>query len=424
MINKYNLSLFKIAGFFTLLLPFCIFLGAAPTDITLSLIGLLFLINSCVKRDFKWLNERWIQLALTLWIYMVIRSFFTVSPDDALNRALPFIRYILFAAALQFWVFIDKKTRRRLLFSCIFAVTFATTDTLIQYFLGTDVFGHPWANAHRLTGPIGKPKIGIILTWMCFPVILFSVRYTLNKIAPLHGRILAAIGVISIFLTVLLSGERMAFLLMLLGLGCAILLYKRIRQRIVLITTLISICIAGVFFADQAVMTRQFDSTVKSIQSFEKTLYSRIWFSGIEMFKQNPVFGVGTKHFRRHCTAERYESAPVGSDLRNVRRCDLHPHNIYIELLAETGLIGFGLFMAILFVWARRFFIDRDHILSHASATGVVIALFIHLWPIAASASFFSSWAAAPLWLMVGWSLSYVTSSNIYIDETKKKAIE
>ena len=423
MIKKMDLFLFKMAGFLIIIFPFCMFLGAAPTDIVLSTIGLFFLIHTFIKKDFTWLKERWIQIAFVFWLYIVYRSFFAAFPNDALNRSLPFIRYVLFAASLQFWVFIDKKIRRRLLFSCVFAVAFATTDTLIQYFLGTDIFGHPWYSANRLTGPLKSPKIGIILTWVSFPVILFAARYTMNKMAPLYGRIFAAISIISIFITVLLSGERMAFLLMLLGLACSVLIYPKIRKSIFFISSIITICIVGIFLADKTVMTRQFESTINTISSFEQTLYSRIWGSGIEMFKQNPVFGVGIKNFRKHCSEERYESAPIDSKLRNIRRCDLHPHNTYIELLAETGIIGFILFLSMIFIWITQFFRDRDHILSHVSSVGGIIAIFIRLWPIAPTASFFSSWAAAPLWLMVGWSLSYIASNNVYIDTCKKEEI-
>ena len=53
------------------------------------------------------------------------------------------------------------------------------------------------------------------------------------------------------------------------------------------------------------------------------------------MFLDNPIFGVGPKLFRIFCDDQKY----------NIDRdtCSTHPHNTYIQILAETGIIGFML---------------------------------------------------------------------------------
>ena len=72
----------------------------------------------------------------------------------------------------------------------------------------------------------------------------------------------------------------------------------------------------------------------------------RTWKTAIDEFKENPVFGSG-----------------IGiSYYDNVLNMGLvHPHNIVLELLAETGLVGFGVF-AILFglIFKRAFLIYRQ----------------------------------------------------------------
>ena len=49
------------------------------------------------------------------------------------------------------------------------------------------------------------------------------------------------------------------------------------------------------------------------------------------MFLDKPIIGHGPKMFRIKCNLERYN--PTG--------CSTHPHSIYLQLLAETGIIGF-----------------------------------------------------------------------------------
>ena len=72
----------------------------------------------------------------------------------------------------------------------------------------------------------------------------------------------------------------------------------------------------------------------------------RIWKTAIEEFKENPVLGSGI--------GIPYHDKVLNIDL-------VHPHNIVLELLAETGLVGFGVF-AILFglIFKRAFFIYRQ----------------------------------------------------------------
>ena len=51
------------------------------------------------------------------------------------------------------------------------------------------------------------------------------------------------------------------------------------------------------------------------------------------IFKDNPIFGVGIKNFRYECQKSQYKYA---------YSCTTHPHNTYLQLLAETGIIGFS----------------------------------------------------------------------------------
>ena len=56
----------------------------------------------------------------------------------------------------------------------------------------------------------------------------------------------------------------------------------------------------------------------------------------------NPVFGKGHKNFRILCSDKKFEV----SDLS----CSTHPHNTYLQLLAENGIVGF-IFIMILFLF-------------------------------------------------------------------------
>ena len=72
----------------------------------------------------------------------------------------------------------------------------------------------------------------------------------------------------------------------------------------------------------------------------------RIWKTALEEFKKNPVLGSGI--------GISYHDNAMNIDY-------VHPHNIILELLAETGLVGFSVF-AIFFglIFKRAFLIYRQ----------------------------------------------------------------
>lgn len=78
----------------------------------------------------------------------------------------------------------------------------------------------------------------------------------------------------------------------------------------------------------------------------ERTLLIEIT---IEEIKNNPIFGVGPGNFNN------YAQKCLGY---NLRTSDLSPHNIYLEILAEYGIVGFYIFIMILWNIIKKLF-DR-----------------------------------------------------------------
>ena len=73
------------------------------------------------------------------------------------------------------------------------------------------------------------------------------------------------------------------------------------------------------------------------------------------LFKENPIFGVGTKMFRVICNDEKYRLVDIVNGTELVRSCSTHPHNVFLQLLTETGLVGF-LPIFVLFIFIVYYF--------------------------------------------------------------------
>ena len=110
ILNK--ISLKKISLFLLILLPFAIIIGQAPSDIIVSTISILFLVKSIIKKDWSSTKIKWVKIIFFLWIYLIFASFFSLDLKIALEHSVLFLRFFIFAVALQYWILTDKKLLR------------------------------------------------------------------------------------------------------------------------------------------------------------------------------------------------------------------------------------------------------------------------------------------------------------------------
>lgn len=118
-----------------------------------------------------------------------------------------------------------------------------------------------------------------------------------------------------------------------LALGCAALFYFRDRFRRPLAIALAGLAVVGLFAFGP--------SRMGEVSSGESSAHERTWLweQGLSMLRENPVLGVGRGEF--------------------VHRVDLKliAHNNYVQNFAETGLVGFSCFVAVLWFCFRGCFL-------------------------------------------------------------------
>ena len=135
---------------------------------------------------------------------------------------------------------------------------------------------------------------------------------------------------------------------------------------------------------------------------FSKT-YEGHYIIALNMFKQKPILGHGPKSFRKFCSEPKnyvYDYA-----------CTTHPHNILMQLLAETGIIGSLFYISIFFfitfnllkVSVKSIFYKNNDQKDYL--TLIYIFYFINLFPIAPSGNFFNNWLSTIYYLPLGYML-------------------
>ena len=154
-----------------------------------------------------------------------------------------------------------------------------------------------------------------------------------------------------------------------------------------------------------------FEKAIKKSGGNLSSGYSKIWLSSYEVWKEQPFFGYGVKSFRYKC---RELSSKAGySNIITSKKtllhmhnyeCSNHSHNYYIQLLAETGIIGMFLmilfFITILkdsFYYIKKYNkeLNADMILL----IPIIISLVLEIWPLRSSGSFFTTSNATIFWL-------------------------
>jgi len=131
--------------------------------------------------------------------------------------------------------------------------------------------------------------------------------------------------------------------------------------------------------------------------------HAELFLTAIDTWKINKIFGNGIKSFRIDC-------AKFQSHKKN-RTCSNHPHNYYLEILTETGVVGFLIvvFIGSLFLIyiLKNFKFFRGNNLNDLFFIATSINLILEMFPIKSTGSFFSTNNATYIFLMSGIILSY-----------------
>jgi O-antigen ligase len=249
----------------------------------------------------------------------------------------------------------------------------------------------------RITAFYKHPWVGAMLSWMFLPPALALIDARRWIAAALFGALCLS--------ATLMSGDRMALLAALFALALLALLFRQSR-RVFLIAVPVVLLAAALFLAlNTIVYDRQVASTLDTIHGFAHSHYAAIWTSAVRIWGAHPLFGTGSGGFRVVCPDLRY--GPLHPFDPALPRCATHPHNIYLEWLADAGLVGLGLFLWMIVALGRRLIPGLEPARRDWAYCGIFVTLIARLWPLASWTSIHHAWSAVPFWLLVGWGLSY-----------------
>ena len=141
----------------------------------------------------------------------------------------------------------------------------------------------------------------------------------------------------------------------------------------------------------------------------------RLFKTGLKMFYDKPIIGHGPKMYRVACDEDIYKMK-LNDDLTN---CNTHPHNTYIQMLAETGIVG-TLPIILMLIYTISKIVKNYIIIFNKNYDNynllelfVFIALLLTLWPLISTGSFFNNWINVTYYLPLGFILYLINRNRI-----------
>lgn len=379
------------------------------------------------------MNKMWI-------IFLIAMAVAVVFSNNRADSVSYFFERIMTYAGM-FWVAKETvTTKSKLDFFCWTLVLTALVvgfDSLWQFFNGKDLFfAYPKSDGGRaLTGPFGMHNFFSGYLEMLVP---FTAVMVFRKL-KLISRVICLVVAFLMFFSLVFDYQRATLLAAIISLLTALIIVNKKNILWVLILPLVALLALpqgfkerfarsfaiekpAVLLAEQTELWTIPDNAnvnqdlryinVKQNRPVLKVLKPgwdngriALWLSALHLFRQSPVWGQGLNSYERFVNSH-----------KELRLPSIHAHNTYLQLLAETGILGLFSFLMLLSVYFKK-------VIIFLIAKQENLRIFV----IAASASIFTTVMLAMIatnmiaglgFALIFWTLMAV-SSNFVVGEVE-----
>ena len=253
------------------------------------------------------------------------------------------IAFLIFFAAQ--YALIDIRSFRRLSGVLAVVILLIGIDGTVQFATGESLLGgwSYYSNTTRIRAGLPHPNDLSILA-ILLPIALTSLVSGGSRIA--QATTLASLPFV--VMTAIASRSRNAWIGLVCAFGVMILL-TRFRKLLVSAAIGIALVLAIAWTFEIG----RFPARLSSLGNLGQEGRIGIWLSSVEMFKAHPWFGIGPNIFADFYL-ETLEQTPLPQGYNPELRYIPWAHNLYLEALAERGIVGLTGMLVILFAALGR----------------------------------------------------------------------
>jgi hypothetical protein len=425
-----NFNINKLCVFAFLMLPIALITGPFFPEIIIFLISFFFIVNCVKEKNYSYFNNTLSKIFFFFYIILILSSLLGENVQYSLLTSIFYIRFIIFSLAvwwllnnnsnlIRYFLFIFIILYCSLILGSIYEVFFKNYCGIYNdsnafkyqnnnFFCQNEIIIGNLTRIDRLSSFFGTEMILGSFLSRFLPLItaLYILYYKKKKLSFFFKSF-----IIITYLIVFLSGERVSFfyasLFMLIFFIFTDL--TKVAKFFFIFFIIISVLATSYFYKTSG--SRMYVQTLNQIFNsnggivFFSEEHKAHAITAYNIFKSNIFIGAGPKSFRKICHKPEYNY--------NEQSCTTHPHNTFLQLLAEVGLIGTLIPLFFLFVIVKKLFMNFCGIIKIKKyEVYFLLSFLISLFPFIPSGNFFSGWLNIVYYLPLGFYLNYKNNTK------------
>ena len=408
--NKFSDNkLLILLGIIISIFPLSFLIGSLLINLNTLLACLILILISFRDKSLIIFKNKLFFALFLLWFSFLINLAFSSNFDNSLPRTIGFVRFIFLALSIKIFIENASNKLQYLVFKIwLLIFLIISFDLIFEYVLGFNTLGFSSYMPGRLSGFLNQElKIGHLYSALILLISIFIFKFY-------KSYYYFYFGIVAFVIISLLIGERGNFLRVLCISSIFVFLFDKkylLNKLVIFIILALSLTSFVTFnkeynkrFWGQFIKPLIFGQTenLKKENFFEFTVYGANYYRGYRVFLNNKYFGVGIKNYRNESNKKKYENKKFRF---NDQAASIHPHQVHLEFLAETGLFGYISFMIFviysIFRCLKNFF-ETQNLIVLAS----LLYFIFSLMPLIPTGSFFTTFGATLFWINYGFMIS------------------
>ncbi len=407
-----------------LLLPLSLILGPAISDISIVILGIIY-ISICIKNNhYKEFINYYFFIFVIFCAFLICTSLLSQNIFFSLESSLFYFRFGIFAMSINYILCNYNYFSKYFFYSIIFCFIILSIDSIIEFIFQNNIlsfFRDEYIKSYgRISSLFGDEYILGSYFIRLLPILCaLSIINFKHKFRNLQLILIISISSLIIFI----SGERTALAMLLIFLLMIFMIFRK-YQKLFLVSIIIFSFLALIsLILNSQLKDRILNNTPTQINLDIKNLninffsiqHEVVYQTSFKIIQDYYLFGVGTKMFREICKEEKYKTYTKLDG--SIDGCQTHSHNTYIQLLTETGIFGFLFFsmfyLYVLYLIFKKIFKPKKEYNDYdIIEIFCLLSFLINFWPLMPTGNFFNNWINVLYYIPIAFYL-FAKTKNI-----------
>ena len=358
LMKNISLNSFFLEKIIILLIPFFAIFSIFLLDFSLLILTVSFVVRTLRNKTYHYYFNKFIYIFLIFYFYILFRYLLREHDYSSFESIFFYFRYGLYVLAIYYFLLKIEDLESLFLKSVIFSISLLVIDSFVQFIFGKNVLGNTIIDNNRVSSFFGDESILGSYLVKFLPFLYLILTKNLNN-QKLFFFTLILIGLTDV--VIFLSGERASFLLTIILTIYFIFMIPNLRILRILLLFVTASVILTIFLLKDNFSERYYKTLNEFVKSdnytnnliLDKSLiktdfyiisptHHNYFLTSANMFNDNKFFGQGPRSYRYLCNEDKFKI--------NAYSCSTHPHNYYMQMLAELGIVGFS-FLVLFYIY-------------------------------------------------------------------------